>query len=55
MRRSTARAVNCGAPFEGSREALMQAAMTKDPALQVEILRQAGITSVAELRGMLGL
>jgi hypothetical protein len=51
----TARAVNCGAPFEGSREALMQAAMTKDPALQVEILKQAGITSVAELRGMLGL
>jgi len=30
-------------------------AMTKDPALQVQILKEAGIGSVAELRGMLGL
>ena len=51
----TARAVKCGTAFSGPKDALYRAAMTKDPALQVQILKEAGIGSVAELRGMLGL
>jgi hypothetical protein len=51
----TARAVKCGTAFSGPKDALYRAAMTKDPALQVQILKEAGIGSVADLRGMLGL
>jgi hypothetical protein len=51
----TARAVKCGTAFDGPKDALYRAAMTKDPAAQMAILKEAGIGSVAELRGMLGL
>ena len=48
-----ARAIKDGAGFDGPTDAVMRAAMTKDPAAQMAILKEAGIGSVADLRARL--
>jgi hypothetical protein len=48
-----ARAIKCGTGFDGPTDAIMRAAMIKDPAQQAAILKEAGINSVAELRARL--
>jgi hypothetical protein len=49
-----ARAIKDGARFDGPTDAVMRAAMTKDPAEQMAILNEAGIKSVADLRARTG-
>jgi hypothetical protein len=48
-----ARAIKDGAGFDGPADAIMRAAMTKDPAKQMAILKEAGIGSVADLQARL--
>ena len=48
-----ARAIKDGAGFDGPTDAVMRAAMNKDPAAQMVILHEAGIDSVADLQARL--
>ena len=48
--KAAARAIKDGAGFDGPTDAIMQAAMNKDPAAQMAILNEAGIGSVSDLQ-----